>query len=347
MNIELGKKIRWLRLQKGMTQEELAAKLNLSSQAVSKWENRVTLPDIQFLPQLSVILGVTIDELFALTDDTHLERIENMFHQEHVISEDDFHYAEQFLKGKLDDEERKSYSLTLLAELHMHRSDEHREYAVHYAKDAIGQVPHSKRNHNALRDAEKGVLFDWNYSNHHELIAYYVNFVQNHPDYWPAYVWLLNYLIADGRCTEAKEILEKLNQIHASYLYPLYDGLICKEEGNHAQALLLWEQMTDLYPDDWAAWTSRGDCMAKLCRYDEAVQYYSKGYELQPHPKYTDSLEAMCHIYSIQGNYNKAIEMLQEIISLLERDWNITEGKVVDAYKGDIANLTAEITARF
>lgn len=39
--------------------------------------------------------------------------------------------------------------------------------------------------------------------------------------------------------------------------------------------------------------------------------------------------------------------MLQEIISLLERDWNITEGKVVDAYKGDIANLTAEITARF
>lgn len=75
MNIEIGKKIKTLRLQKGMTQEELSEKLNMSSQAISKWENNVTMPDIQILPDLSVILGVTIDELFALTDDTHLERI--------------------------------------------------------------------------------------------------------------------------------------------------------------------------------------------------------------------------------------------------------------------------------
>ena len=107
MNIEIGKKIKALRLQKGMTQEELAAKLNMSSQAISKWENNVTMPDIQLLPRLSVILGVTIDELFALTDDTHLERIENMISTEHFISKDDFAYAEQFLKEKLNDDEKK------------------------------------------------------------------------------------------------------------------------------------------------------------------------------------------------------------------------------------------------
>lgn len=339
MNFEIGKKIRTLRLQKGMTQEELASKLNMSSQAISKWENNVTMPDIQILPDLSVILGVTIDELFALTDDTHLIRIENMISNVRFISKDDFDYAEQFLKERLNDEERKSQCLTLLAELHIHRSDEHREIASHYAKDALILAPDKKRNHNALRDAENGVIFDWNFSNHHKLIEYYKNFVPNHPDYWRGYVWLMNYFIADGRCAEAKETLEQLNSIHPGYLYPLYGGLICKEEGKLSQALALWEQMTERYSHEWLAWSSRGDCMAKLCRYDEAIEYYSKGYELQPHPKYTDSLQAISHIYEIQGKYDKAIEKLQEIIVLLEKDWKVTEGKTVDYYKGEIENL--------
>ncbi|MGN7764472.1 helix-turn-helix domain-containing protein [Paenibacillus sp. 22594] len=339
MNIEIGKKIKALRLQKGMTQEALAAKLNMSSQAISKWENNVTMPDIQLLPRLSVILGVTIDELFALTDDAHLERIENMISTEHFISTDDFTYAEQFLTEKLNNDHKKTQSLTLLAELHIHRSEEHRELASHYAKDVLKFAPNSKRNHNALRDAENGVIFDWNFSNHHKLIEYYKNFVPNHPDYWQAYVWLMNYLLADGRCAEAKEILERLNKIHPGYLYLLYGGLICKEEGALAQALTLWEQMTDLYPDEWLAWSSRGDCMAKLCKYDEAIEYYTKGYELQPNPKYLDSLIAISHIHEIQGKYDKAIEKLEEIIKQLEINWGIAEGKTVDFYKGEIENL--------
>ena len=340
MNLEIGPKIKTLRLQKGMTQEVLAAKLNMSSQAVSKWENNVTMPDIQLLPDLSVILGVTIDELFALTDDTHLERIGNMIGNEHFISADDFNYAEQFLKEKLNDASKKSQSLTLLAELHIHRSEEHRELASRYAKEALLLSPDKKSNHNALRDAENGAIFDWNFSNRHKLIEYYQNFVPQHPEYWRGYVWLLNYLIADGRCAEARETLEGLNQICPGYLYPLYGGLICKEEGNLAQALALWDQMTGLYPDDWMAWAAKGDCMAKLCRYGEAVEYYSKGHELQPNPKYTDSLEAIVHIHNIQGNYEKSMEKLHDILALLASDWNITEGKTVDFYTGEIENLT-------
>jgi transcriptional regulator with XRE-family HTH domain len=339
MNIEIGKKIKALRLQKGMTQEELAVKLSMSSQAISKWENNVTMPDIQMLPNLSVILGVTIDELFALTDDTHLDRIENMIYNEHFISKDDFNYAEQFLKERLNNDERKSQCLTLLAQLHTHRSEEHRELASFYAKDAIMLEPENKINHNALRDAENGIIFDWNFSNHHKLIEYYKNFVQNNPNYWEAYKWLMNYLLADGRCTEAKEVLESLNKIHPGYLYYLYGGLINKEEGDLSKALVLWEQMTELYPDEWRTWSFRGDCMAKLCRYSEAIQYYLKSYELQPSPKYTDSLIAVSHIYEIQGNYDKAIEKLKDIIMLLESDWKITEGKTVDFYKKEIEKL--------
>jgi len=223
MNIEIGKKIKALRLQKGMTQEELAVKLNMSSQAISKWENNVTMPDIQMLPDLSVILGVTIDELFALTDDIHLERIKNMIYHEHFISKKDFNYAEKFLKEKLSDDEKKPQCLSLLAEMHIHRSEEHRELASRYAKDALRLAPYNKASHNALRDAENRAIFDWNFSNRHKLIEYYKNFVSNHKDYWQAYIWLLNYLIADGRCTEAKEVLEKLNEVHPGYLKIKFD----------------------------------------------------------------------------------------------------------------------------
>ena len=79
--------------------------------------------------------------------------------------------------------------------------------------------------------------------------------------------------------------------------------------------------------------------MAKLCRYDEAIKYYSKGYELQPSPKYTDAFEAISHIYIIKGEYDKSIEKHHEIIELLERDWKVTEGKTIDFYKREIENL--------
>ena len=78
--MNFGKKIKELRLQKTVTQEQFAAYLNISPQAVSKWENNLTLPDIQLLPDISVYFGVTIDELFEMTDEKHLQRIEHMVH---------------------------------------------------------------------------------------------------------------------------------------------------------------------------------------------------------------------------------------------------------------------------
>ena len=63
MNIDIGSKIKALRLTKSMTQEQLAKALHVSAQAVSKWENNSSLPDIQLLPALSVALGTSIDSL--------------------------------------------------------------------------------------------------------------------------------------------------------------------------------------------------------------------------------------------------------------------------------------------
>lgn len=65
MNESIGNRISKYRKEKGLTQEELAAKLGVSSQAVSKWENDASCPDISLLPQLCRILGVSVDELLT------------------------------------------------------------------------------------------------------------------------------------------------------------------------------------------------------------------------------------------------------------------------------------------
>ncbi len=67
MSLSLGKKISELRKEKGITQEELADKLGVSPQAVSKWENDLSCPDIMSLPDIADIFGITIDELFGKT----------------------------------------------------------------------------------------------------------------------------------------------------------------------------------------------------------------------------------------------------------------------------------------
>ena len=59
----LGKRIAALRREKNLKQDDVAQALGVSPQAVSKWENDQTCPDISLLPQLAKLLGVSVDEL--------------------------------------------------------------------------------------------------------------------------------------------------------------------------------------------------------------------------------------------------------------------------------------------
>lgn len=59
----IGKRISEYRKKKNLKQDELAEMLGVSAQAVSKWENDLSCPDISLLPELSRILGISIDEI--------------------------------------------------------------------------------------------------------------------------------------------------------------------------------------------------------------------------------------------------------------------------------------------
>ena len=64
--MNIGKNIKQLRQQKNLTQEQVAEKLGVSYQAVSKWENNANTPDIALLPKIANLLGTSIDALFSV-----------------------------------------------------------------------------------------------------------------------------------------------------------------------------------------------------------------------------------------------------------------------------------------
>lgn len=63
-DMNLGEKIRQLRVERRLTQEQLAEKLYVSFQTVSKWETGRSLPDIGLLPVIAECFSVSLDELF-------------------------------------------------------------------------------------------------------------------------------------------------------------------------------------------------------------------------------------------------------------------------------------------
>ena len=65
MNNTIGKQISALRREKGLKQGDIAQALDVSSQAVSKWENDQSCPDISLLPKLARLLGVSVDTLLS------------------------------------------------------------------------------------------------------------------------------------------------------------------------------------------------------------------------------------------------------------------------------------------
>ena len=65
MNLRIAENIKRLRQESQLTQAQLAERLGVSYQAISRWENETTYPDIELLPSIAALFGVTVDYLLT------------------------------------------------------------------------------------------------------------------------------------------------------------------------------------------------------------------------------------------------------------------------------------------
>ena len=340
--MELTNKIRTLRTARGITQEALAAELGVSAQAVSKWERGATMPDVSLLPELAVYFGVSLDELFGLTEEKEFDRIQNVIWDKRLLSHQEFDQAERWLDEKIAAGYRAADCHRLKADLYNHQAGFLKEAAADEAKAALAIDPDCDGALGELNDAMHGFVPDWCVRNHYKLIEYLKDFVAAHPENWRAPMWLMDNLMDDGRFAEAEEALATLDKADDTYRTALYKGLLLWYQGKQAEAHEIWDQMAKDYPDDWLVYFSLADVAAMELRYNDAIRYYRQGIEHQAPPKYVDGFESMAMIYEIKGDPAGAIAALKEELVLLREDWDTTDGETADKIKRWIKRLESE-----
>lgn len=337
--MDIGNKIKLLRQKIGATQEQLGERLGVSAQSVSKWETGITMPDISLLPLLSSELGVTIDELFDLTTDQKLKRIEKRIDVEEELPDDIFHEYESFLKIQLDESTDRRKILSFLANLYHHRAESDLGKVSKYAREAILLAPENKECQWMLQKADGANIWDWNLSNHADVIDFFKKVIESDtitPKTPLPYYYIIDNLIADHRTKEAKEYLDKCKALpaHRPFLIPIYKAHIALAEYDAKKADNIMETALSEFSNDQGFLFETAQYYAKKCEYEKAIEFYERSWEMaqDKKPRFTDALEGIATIYAIVNNYEKAIETYDRLIDCLKSEWGYRDDDAVVVY---------------
>ncbi len=332
--MELGAKIKQLRARAGLTQEQLAERLGLSAQAVSKWETASAMPDITLLPLIAEQFGVSIDELFDLTKEQKLRRIENRMDCEAELPVDVFRDYEGFLKERLAEGWERGRILSLLGHLYHHRMEADARRVSAYARESIRLAPEKKDCQWLLDRAEGAVIWDWNIANHARTIEFYKEVVALDPGEPKSplpYYYLIDHLIADRRTEEAKAYLEELRKLpaHKPMLARAYEAHIALGEYDERRADAIIEQaLRDFAPESGILFEA-AQYYAGKCDYERAVELYEASYAADKKPRFIDALQGIAAIREIQGRYAEAAAAYDRILENMHEEWGFTEETIV------------------
>jgi transcriptional regulator with XRE-family HTH domain len=154
--MNIGETIKKLRKQKDMTQEQLAEYLNISTQAVSKWETSLTLPDITLIPMLANIFDVSADVLLGIDIDAKEKRIHEIWENAWEYDRNGYREkaAEIFRSGLK--EYPNSYSLMVgiiqsLWAKTTERTKEDKKEAIYFGEKILAECTDDNIRHHAIR----------------------------------------------------------------------------------------------------------------------------------------------------------------------------------------------------
>ena len=300
--MELGKKIKQLRFKAGLTQEQLAEKLGIGAQSVSKWENAAAMPDITTLPLLAEIFGVSIDDLFDLTTEQRFNRIENRMDAEEELPADVFREFESFLQAELNDTKNQKRATELIAYLYWHRMNAEAQKATRYAKEAIRRAPDEKGCQWILSKTDNHAVWDWNLANHSKAISFYRELVEAHPGIALPYMYLLDNLIADHRADEAERWLERYASLEKAnpVMKRVYQAYIALARFDEPSADRIMEDLLAEQPENDAVLFETAQYYAAKCNYEKAIDCYERAFAADlRRPRFTDALMGIADIYEI------------------------------------------------
>ena len=283
MNNELfSQNLRRLRLEKNLTQEQLANILGVSVQSVSRWECGNTLPDVMLLPKIARLYGVTVDDLYradAKGYPSYAQRLLAVY--EASGRSEDFIAAEQEFSrmpaNELTADDLRSWGVLY------HYMMQHSAVQAQRKLEQAMQHPNVTEQVYSSAAQQKIALLCAQGKGHEEAIRYDQQLAANPNDYRQ---WLL--------CTAAHEFAEE------------YDT-----------ALDVVTNGIERFPDKASLYVHAGDICRNLKRYDEAFDHWHKALELDG--SHLDAAYSLGFCYEELGQYQKAHNIWTELVRELDR----------------------------
>ena len=354
MEISIGKTIKKLRAEKGVTQEELAKYLNITFQSVSKWETEAATPDTMLLPQIAIFFGVSIDDLFSVGDINHFERVDKILEinpETEELSESSFLYAKRYLIGFLEEDPENIEAWRRLIDLYKKLIDNYTEIAARYAEKAINIDPDNRGFHFQYSRL-RGVQWDYEPVSWRLFRFYNERFIDKHPDNIHALKNLHDAYVQTNKYTEASEILDRIKDEKTR---ELLRGDMLMRLGRPDEAFVVLDRLADNLSNDPTVLFEVGERYARFVTrrfnseeyvsyFEKAVKIFEKAQELfdsQYQPPPMQAVYSRAFLYDSLGYYEKAIEMWEAIIMRDNRDYDGTASEwpreMIETLKNKIA----------
>ena len=271
MNNIFSNNLKKFRLKKGFTQEQIAEKLNVNPQTVSRWECGTTFPDVLTLPALAELYGVTVDDFYkknSVAYENFAQRLASVYEQSR--DPEDFmrcrsEYEKLIKKGELSTADKWQYGW-----IHMYMMNYCRDIAVEWYDKAVNDDPE--------KDPE----------NHH------IACMQR--------IWMFFLLKKEDEIISELREKAKENPDNPRETDNLLVALIWAE--NYGEAYNIFTKAIKKFPDDWRMYIHGGDIAKKLKKYNEALAYYEKAGEIGTY--FCDEMDCKVGLYEETGEYEKA-----------------------------------------
>lgn len=274
--------LRRLRIDKGLTQEQLAGILGVGVQSVSRWECANTLPDVLLLPEIARLYGVTVDDLYredARGYPSYAQRLLAVY--EASGRSEDFLAAEQeFYRtstNKLSADDLRSWGV-----LYHYMMQQCARLAQQKLEEAMRHPEVSEQVYSSAAQQKIALLCDQG-KGREEAAGYDRALAQAPGD---ARLWLL--------CTAAHEFA-----------------------GEQEQALEVALNGLQRFPNSPALHIHAGDICRELKQYDEAFAHWRKALKLDP--SHLDAVYSMGFCYEELGQYQNAYRVWTELEKELNR----------------------------
>ena len=338
MDLNMGSVIKRLRTEHSVTQEELAAYLGISFQAVGKWETGTTMPDITLLPKLAAFFGVRIDELFSVNHEDELERIDNMLKRE-AMTDQNYAYAKRVLERVLQENPKDTGAVKRYAKVYLAKTNTDLLAAGRMLEKAMEESPLDEEVYSLYRAVRGGGEYEQHSANDW-FIRVCEPYARKYPQNRNLYRMLIEAMISKKYFDRAEELLNAVQfEGENRYMKEVLLGDIAQARGEAQKAKDIWNSIPE---DDWLGQCEAGERFNRINEYEKAIECFNNAYKAQSAPRKLDMVYSLAFLYKKLGRYAEAKKAWEQIVETLITEYGMTEeNNDVQWPRREIAQLEA------